>query len=126
MTDDDNRPTVVRASAYACTALDALQAASEFDDIKGQDVYAALGELKSGVGDRLPTSLRNLVRALGYSLDAYDVREDDGSDPALAIAKAADHLGEAATMLELVWDHLEQAQTALRGQSAHNRPDRTA
>ncbi|MDB6427443.1 hypothetical protein [Curtobacterium sp. 20TX0008] len=121
MTDDGNRPTVVRASAYACTALDALQAASEFDDIKGQDVYAALGELKSGVGDRLPTSLRNLVR----SLDAYDVREDDGSDPALAIAKAADHLGEAATMLELVWDRLEQAQTALRGQSAHQRPDRT-
>jgi hypothetical protein len=123
--DDDTRPIVVRASAYAFTALDALQAATEFDNVKGQDVYAALGELKAGVGDRLPTSLRNLVRALGYSLDAYDVREDDGSDPALAIAKAADHLNGAATMLELVWDHLEQAQTALHGQAAHERKDPT-
>lgn len=118
---DDTRPAVIRAAAYSNTALDALLATTQLDAIRGQDAYEALGELKHGIGNRTPAALTNLTRSLARSLDVYDVREDDGTDPALAIANASDHLQGAVTALEVVWDHLEAAQAALRGQSAHSR-----
>jgi hypothetical protein len=124
MTDNDDRPAVIRASAYASTALDALLATTQLDAIRGQDAHEALGELKYGLGDRTPAALTNLTKSLARSLDVYDVRQDDGTDPAVAIANATDHLQGAATALEVVWDHLEAAQLALRGQAAHDRDEK--
>jgi hypothetical protein len=121
MTDDtDQRPAVVRSAAYAGDALGAFAAVTRREPVRGQDAYDALGELKVGTGV-FAESFGSLTAALGRSLDVYDVRQDDGTDPALAIAKASDYLNQAAPLLERVYALLDSAQTELGGQAAHPR-----
>lgn len=113
----DERPAVVRSAAYAGDALGAFAAVTRLEAVRGQDAYDALGELKVGTGV-FAESFASLTAALGRSLDVYDVRQDDGTDPALAIAKASDYLNQAAPLLERVYALLDSAQTELGGQAA--------
>ena len=118
---DSTSTAIVRAAATIGDAVRRYADVTAHGAPRGQDAYAALGELKVGL-DLLPEALHDTTRSLGTSLDVYDVRQDHGTDPGLHIARASDHLEHAALLLNQVWAHLDAAQIELRDQAAHPRP----
>lgn len=78
-------------------------------------LYSVLGYLKQ-VGHGLPQALRQLADGLVFSLDVYEVYEDDGADPAVSVEEAAEALRAAAGLAAQCGVLLEQAQSAISRQ----------
>jgi hypothetical protein len=79
-------------------------------------VYRVLGNLKGAAGPMLAQALNQLADGLERSLTEYDVYEDDGSDPVLNVAGAAEHLRLAAHLAAELGEHLSEAQQAIAQQ----------
>ncbi|KHL02495.1 hypothetical protein [Sinomonas humi] len=107
-------PPVVQDADAAYEAIRGICHASGTDP--APTVYRVLGNLKGATGHMLDQALRQLAAGLEHSLEAYDVYEDDGRDPAESVAAAAGHLRAAGALAAQLGEHLEAAQQAIARQ----------
>lgn len=87
-----------------------------------QTVYRMLGNLQAA-GYGLREVIDHLARMLKASLDEYDVREDDGTDPGQNNAAAVAELRLAASAAAVMAERLSEAQNLIATQSGRTRGD---
>lgn len=92
--------------------------------IPAPTVYEVLGNLQAS-GYLQVQVLRQLTQGLQRSLTdpRFDVRQDDDSDPAVAVGSAQHLLDQAAALASDVSDLLSSAQAAISAQSAQDRAE---
>jgi hypothetical protein len=109
---------------FAGEAADAIRNLSHLTDaappLPAPEVYGTLGDLED-LGNRLALPLRHLVVGLQRSLDAYDVVQDDGSDPAAAVDRCVFELLQAAADASDLGVRLGRAREAIAGQGHRGR-----
>ena len=107
--------TLAEHAEAAYEAVRAINHATRAAVLPAPDVYAVLGSLNP-VGPGLAQACTQLASALIRSLDVYDVREDDGGDPATSALTAQYHLAQAAGLAHQLGTHLTHAHNAISGQ----------
>lgn len=113
-----DRTSIELDAQEAYEAIRSINHATIFtgDGIPAPVVYRVLGYLQSAGGYGLAQALGQLACGLERSLSTHDVYEDDGRDPADAVAHAVNALTGAAALLQRVGALLDDAQAAIARQ----------
>lgn len=114
-------PAIVRLAEDATDSLRELAHLTVRGAVPAPVLYQVLGRLQQ-LGPALDQTLRQLADALLDSLDAYQVVQDDGSDPLLATARCCYRLTDAAGHAAHLGAALQDAQTAIAHQGHHPDP----
>ncbi|MGH3815228.1 MAG: hypothetical protein ACRDUV_22745 [Pseudonocardiaceae bacterium] len=115
---DDDGPTVVGDAEAAYAAIRAINHHTMGQPIPAPVLYTVLGNLKQ-LGPALAQALQQAQTGLTTSLEVYAVYQDDGSDPATAVAEALELLARAATHAGALGSLLADAQVAINQQGYH-------
>lgn len=105
-----------QAADDAYEAIRSLNHQTIVGAIPAPHVYSILGNLKFAGGHSLAALLDNMARGLRASVEAFDVYEDDGSDPSVRAYQAAHRLELAAAKAREIGDMLERAKLEISGQ----------
>ncbi|TDE88171.1 hypothetical protein EXU48_23920 [Occultella glacieicola] len=108
---------VTQLADQAYEAIRGLNHATITTAYPAPTVYNVLGNLSHAGGHGLQQALTQIAGGLRRSLEEYDVHQDDGSDPAIAVEEAAQHLQQASELAREVGRLIDQAQAAISRQS---------
>ncbi|MGH3812679.1 MAG: hypothetical protein ACRDUV_09520 [Pseudonocardiaceae bacterium] len=116
---DDDGLTVVGDAEAAYQAIRAINHYTMGQPIHAPVLYTVLGNLKL-LGPALAQALQQAQTGLTTSLEVYEVYQDDGSDPAAAVAEACELLARAAGHAGAVGSLLADGQVAINQQGYHH------
>jgi len=108
-------PDAQRHAETADEAIRAINRATLGGDQPAPLAYSLIGALKSA-SNRLPQAFDQIAAGLTRSLDSFELKEDDGRNPALSIMDANEHLARASALADQLGDELERAQSAIAKQ----------
>ena len=115
MTITPDGSAAIHHSEKAFEAIRAVNHRTLGATIPAPIAYDILSNL-TGLGRGLPQALTQIATGLEQSLVHYDIRDDDGTEPAETIQLAASHLARAAALADQLERELAHAQTAISGQ----------
>lgn len=118
MSDDAQKEPIVQASDEVHEAMRLVCRSSPGQTIPAPTAYEVLGNLQAS-GYLQVQALRQLTQGLQRSLSdpRLDVRQDDGSDPALTVSRAGHLPEQSASLASDLADLLAAAQEELSTQS---------
>ena len=111
--------SVVSYASEAYEAIRAINHQTRGVAIPATEVYTILGNAHA-LGYALQQALRQIGAGLVQSLDEYNVREDDGSDPAIHAMAAQDLMNQAADHAAQIGLLLQDAQGKISGSSCYD------
>ncbi|MGH3812272.1 MAG: hypothetical protein ACRDUV_07410 [Pseudonocardiaceae bacterium] len=113
----------LRAVEYAADTYAALRAFNHATlggpPLPAPTAYAVLGSL-APAGQALHQGLHQLAAALEASAHVYQLYEDDGTNPAMSLARAHTRLTAAATHARRIAELLDETQAVIAGQGYHH------
>jgi hypothetical protein len=104
-------PSAADLADRAAEAIRSLNHTTRAGELHPADVYSVLGSLAM-LAARLPQATAQLSGTLQHSLAAGGVVNEQGGDPAIAVATVAAALAEAGALGDFLAHELDRAQQA--------------